>query len=193
LTAEGLRVTVQPRLVLGADGWKSGSNNTHESLFCVAPTIVTPSKKVYDSVGKPPRTVVGKSQLRPLYQVLGLGWWQTGVHGSGAVAGAEGGYTSNAHAALLASKSDKVGLPPSRARIMDTTNGNPDVPVHMLREAVWLHAMYLECLQHVDTNAVKDLMEVPAFASAHDAAQALSTWLRRSTKRVKVRQPEGLE
>jgi hypothetical protein len=78
----------------------------------------------------------------------------------------------------------KVGLSPARVRalIMDTTNGNPAV----LREAQWSHAMYLECLQHVFTLAMRDLMSVPAFAAAHDCAQDISTWFRRSAKRIEA-------
>jgi hypothetical protein len=68
------------------------------------------------------------------------------------------------------------------AFIMDTTNGNPAV----LREQCFRHALYLECLQHVLTLAVKDAMGVAAFRVAHNAAAAISTWLKRSTKRMEA-------
>jgi hypothetical protein len=66
------------------------------------------------------------------------------------------------------------------AMIMDTTNGNPA----LLRDPMFEHALYEECLQHVLALVVKDLMEQPDFAAAHNAAAKMSTWFKASIKRL---------
>lgn len=131
--------------------------------------------------GVRPTTVQLPPQLRPSYRPLGLHWWETGVHND---ADDAGGYSSNAHSNLLVTMTARVGVVPEDVRnwMMDTTNGNPAV----LRERVWRNARYGECLQHVSTNAVRDLLKIPSFKAAHDSAQDLSTWIRRAPKRVEV-------
>jgi hypothetical protein len=66
------------------------------------------------------------------------------------------------------------------AMIMDTTNGNPA----LLRDPMFEHALYEECLQHVLALVVKDLMEQADFAAAHNAAAKMSTWFKASIKRL---------
>ena len=66
------------------------------------------------------------------------------------------------------------------AMIMDTTNGNPA----LLRDPMFEHALYEECLQHVLALVVKDLMEQTDFAAAHNAAAKMSTWFKASIKRL---------
>ena len=148
-------------------------------MFTVAPKIVKTSTTRF--VGLVPHSVDKKPQLRPSYCPLGLHWWQTGVHGD---SDGPGGYSTNSHSSLLGDMTTRAFIPSVRVRawMMDTTNGNPAV----LREELWCHAMYLECLQHIGNNTLRDLMKIPIFKAAHDAAQELSTWIRRSAKRIEV-------
>jgi len=173
----GQRYTLKPRLKMSADGWKGGGGHTFESVAVQGYSIDKPviQKRVPGKM-EVTRTVM-PAQLRPLHLPLALAHWEVGVHGA-----AGGGFSANAHSALLLSVIGRFGLLATdfRAIIMDTTAGNPAV----LREREWKHAMYLECVQHVEQLVTKDLMAIPSFAQAHNAAHDLSVWLRRSAKRM---------
>ena len=164
-----------------ADGFEAGGE-TFESMVLGLPEVAqvkTVTRKP-GSLEVETRTSLPRLQRRELF--LALAHWEVGFAGASAAGLQKGVFTANAHAALLERILERHKLKPSqlRALIMDTTAGNPAV----LREPAWQHAQYLECLQHVLTLVLHDLMAVEAFKDAHDAAQALTVWLRGSAKRI---------
>ena len=164
-----------------ADGVKV-NNHTHESVaVSVATTVATkkfvqiPGRVFPEERWTPPR-------LEPKTLPLALIWWEVDKFGTRGAMQDGAAYCANAHADLLANVwAARDRLPRHLRRwLMDTTNGNPAV----LKEDVWNHAMFLECLQHLLSLCVLDLMRIPAFNAAHESCRHVCVWLKGSSKRI---------
>ena len=181
VVADGYKYRLTHGFSLAADGVKV-NDATHESLSATVGVTSRAERFAHGATGF--AKVLGPATLRPKTFPLGMTFWQIGKHGTAGHMAGGTTYGANAHADFLFKMAAKVNISNTTVRrwIMDTTNGNPA----MLREPVWSHAMFIECLQHLLSLAVEDLMGEPSFAAPHDASQAVSVYLKRSPRRCEL-------
>ena len=164
-----------------ADGVKV-NNHTHESVAVSIATLVV-TKRLVQVPGRVfPEEKFSPPRLLPKTLPLALLWWEVDKFGERGAMQDGAAYCANAHADLLAKVWTARNRHPRHLRrwLMDTTNGNPAV----LREDVWKHAMFLECVQHLLSLCVLDLMRIPAFEAAHESCRRVCAWLKGSSKRI---------